>query len=330
MSEYSMLNALMTPGLTPNESRVYTYLVGRANGAKVCWPTVNDIAADLKMSRRAVIDATTELHGHDADPAKGTVFKPRLIEVRRRYRQSNNYVVVDMPGLYDRPTYADSKRSSGPFSWSNGVEVQIPAHHSPERDPAVQVPAHQSDPEPAVGCKIEHSEVQIPAPPLVHQEREQSSSSAHARASGGARDLAAAEGVANAPRIIPARVWSAAKEAWVEAPQPRHRNPFIEAMRVMGSPGANGDEAINGFDVRGATLRACAEARIDPAQAMGDQSNAVRTWLHAGIEPSQVFSAIRRCVLRAGYTPPFSLGWFDKPVQAEAARSRRRYGAGAP
>jgi Helix-turn-helix domain len=167
----AMMNALMTPGLTPNESRVYAYIVGRANGARVCWPTVEDIAADLKMSRRAVIDATTELHGHPANPEKKIPFRPKLIDVKRRYRQSNNYVVIDVPGLYDKPLYAGRDKSAPAFAWSDGADpdpgVQIPAHVSP--DPGVQIPAHVPE-TPPLECKIPHSGVQISAPESVLQE----------------------------------------------------------------------------------------------------------------------------------------------------------------
>lgn len=93
MSEYAMLNALMTPELTQSERTVYAYLVGRANGARVCWPLIADIAAHLGMTDRSVMAATKRL-----------VELARL-EVVRRYKDTNNYRIVEVPGLYDRPVY---------------------------------------------------------------------------------------------------------------------------------------------------------------------------------------------------------------------------------
>ena len=86
---YSMMQALKAPGLTAGERVVYCYLVGRANGAKVCWPSVSQIAADLELTPRTVMSAT------------GALSSAGRIKVVRRYKETNHYFVLGMDGIYD-------------------------------------------------------------------------------------------------------------------------------------------------------------------------------------------------------------------------------------
>lgn len=97
MSLYGVLNALMAPDLTPAEGKVYAYLVGRSNGSRVCWPEVAHMASDLGMSSRTVMASTKRLK------ALGR------IRVSRRYKDTNNYEIVELPGLYDRPAYTGTE-----------------------------------------------------------------------------------------------------------------------------------------------------------------------------------------------------------------------------
>lgn len=84
---YAAMQAMMTSGLTANESRVYAYLVFRSNGARECWRTVEDIQADLHIkARHTVCDATATLR------------KAGLIGVTRRYRGANHYTMLDPDG----------------------------------------------------------------------------------------------------------------------------------------------------------------------------------------------------------------------------------------
>ena len=54
---------------------VYIYLKDRANNVGVCWPSVNRIAADTKMSAATVRRAVKDLR------------KAKLIETEQRYRE---------------------------------------------------------------------------------------------------------------------------------------------------------------------------------------------------------------------------------------------------
>jgi hypothetical protein len=82
MSAPMMSAALRTPGLAPSERLVYVYLCDRANGEMVCWPTADTIAADLELSRRAVLGGITKLR------------RMSLIETQMRYKQSSIYRIL--------------------------------------------------------------------------------------------------------------------------------------------------------------------------------------------------------------------------------------------
>jgi len=68
------------------DRNVYAYLVYRANGARMCWKTVEEIKADLGIgTRQTVCNATAKLR------------RAGLIEVKHRRRDSNHYHILD-PG----------------------------------------------------------------------------------------------------------------------------------------------------------------------------------------------------------------------------------------
>jgi DNA-binding MarR family transcriptional regulator len=84
----AMMMALTEPGLTASEHVVYAYLVGRANGAHLCWPKVEDMAPAVNLEQRTVMKATAKL-------AKMGLIR---IESRKRERLPNHYHILDPGG----------------------------------------------------------------------------------------------------------------------------------------------------------------------------------------------------------------------------------------
>jgi hypothetical protein len=98
-SAHAAMRALMMPATLPDPEKpgqeiefnqtdrnVYAYLVYRANGARLCWKTVEEIKADLGIgTRQTVCNATAKLR------------QAKLIEVTHRRRDSNHYRILD-PG----------------------------------------------------------------------------------------------------------------------------------------------------------------------------------------------------------------------------------------
>ena len=68
------LNFLYKMDLPHRAFVVYAYLLDRANAKGECWPSVNTIAADTKMSAATVRRAVKDLR------------KAKLIETYQRYR----------------------------------------------------------------------------------------------------------------------------------------------------------------------------------------------------------------------------------------------------
>jgi helix-turn-helix protein len=83
----AMMEALRTPGLTHAASRFYTYLVGRANGAHYCWPSGEEIARDLGIKTR-----------HTLAAASAELVSRGLIAVKRQFRGTNHYSILDPDG----------------------------------------------------------------------------------------------------------------------------------------------------------------------------------------------------------------------------------------
>jgi hypothetical protein len=169
MSLFAVMNALMTKGLTPNESRVYAYLVGRGNGVRMCWAEVPDIAADLDMTPRTVMACTKALAAKDK----------QLITVTRRYKDSNNYAVVDRDGLYDRPTYANAKRAAqaSGIDWgadpeqTESADLKKTADMAP--DPDLKKTADVSlspEKDDILTCKSTHSDLKKTAQESIDQD----------------------------------------------------------------------------------------------------------------------------------------------------------------
>lgn len=82
-----IMRALGTPGLTHAEARVYAYYVGRANGARLCWPGIDETSRDLDdMPGRTIMAANRRL-----------VELGRL-RVERRYKDTSHYFILDPDG----------------------------------------------------------------------------------------------------------------------------------------------------------------------------------------------------------------------------------------
>ena len=70
----SRLTFLYQMDLPHRAVAVYTYLYDRANKNSECWPSVNKIAGDIKLSPATVRRAVKDLR------------KAKLIETKQRYR----------------------------------------------------------------------------------------------------------------------------------------------------------------------------------------------------------------------------------------------------
>jgi len=100
-----VLKALTTPGLSHVERNVYAYYVGRAR-ARLCWPSGEETQTDLGIKTRATLAA-----------ANGELVKRGLIAIKRRFRDTNHYWILDPGGLlygldqavppWSEPQYAD-------------------------------------------------------------------------------------------------------------------------------------------------------------------------------------------------------------------------------
>lgn len=170
----AIMVALGTPGLTHAEARVFAYYVGRANGARVCWPKVSETGAALGQTpARTVMAANRKL------AALG------LIRIQRRYKDTNNYFILDPEGRL----YGEGPQPEWKAPWSDGADLQETA---PQTAPDLQETAPQPDlqetaPQPVSGaesgaltCKIPHSDLQETVQESKTQERLKEDSSKRA------------------------------------------------------------------------------------------------------------------------------------------------------
>jgi Helix-turn-helix domain len=116
MSCYSVMNAMLRKDLTPHESRVYAYLVFRANGKRICWPSVKGMMADLDAGRRTIMSATAKLR------------ELGLIRVKRRHHDMNVYYVTEQPGENEKPVFTSGGPAvndtwDGPDDFREGAET---------------------------------------------------------------------------------------------------------------------------------------------------------------------------------------------------------------
>lgn len=83
----AIMRALGVPGLTHAEARLFAYYVGRANGARMCWPLIEETSADLDdMPQRTI------MRGNRGLEAKGR------LRIERRYKDSSHYFILDPDG----------------------------------------------------------------------------------------------------------------------------------------------------------------------------------------------------------------------------------------
>jgi hypothetical protein len=103
-----MMQALMTPDLTPSEGKVYAFMVGKANSARTLWPSLEDMHQDLDMPIRTIMGATRKLAG------KGLI----RIKQRKRDHLSNDYFILD-PGERLWPP----KKEAAPATLADNADV---------------------------------------------------------------------------------------------------------------------------------------------------------------------------------------------------------------
>lgn len=279
MSAYAILNCAITQGLSSSERLVYLYIVGRANGAGVCWPSIATICADLDLSRRTVISATMTLR------------KRGLLNVQPRYQDTNNYFVVNVAGLHDRPTYADSNSASRSERTPMPYDDEPPVQNSALL-PETGVQEFALIPKPEVqnsalmgpeGCKNEHLTVQKRSLQSVQQESNKE----------GRTSLRSVRARAR-PALASNANWEAAFAEFYQL-YPRHVAPdrahkaFLTRMRE----GANPADIIAGVRV----------AILAFANRPPDRIPYPATWLNDGAwrdaEPDTFDPALRA----AGFTP---------------------------
>lgn len=200
MSCYAMMNALMAPDLTSNESRVWAYLLFRANGAKVCWPPVPEIAANLHMSTRRVMSATKTLQ------------RTGRIKVTTRYKDTNNYFMLDVAGLHERPLFQNGE----PLPHEPAPEIV------PDDDLTKTTPVDASpDKTDILTCQKEQSDLTETSPESVQQESNKEDCSLRSQR---ARDLGPKSGSDDDPDFV--AFWDGyprkddkghARKAWIKA-----------------------------------------------------------------------------------------------------------------
>lgn len=118
---YAMMQALRTPDLTPSEQCIFAYLVGRANGARVCWERITVIQTELHIKTRHTICSATR-----------KLVKMGRLAVKRRMRLENSYTILDPDGwLYERPEPCAQKSTHQPVD-NPAPSEQKPAHQTPE------------------------------------------------------------------------------------------------------------------------------------------------------------------------------------------------------
>jgi hypothetical protein len=154
---YRMMNALLRPDLSASERLVYAYIVGRANGSRVCWPSVAEIMADLGQSKRTVLNATKRLSA-----VLG------LIRTEKRYKDSAHYF-VEATDLDEKPQYATRAQNV------RNPEEASPVQKTPPKEP--NSPVQNLLPETVCGaendplrCNFSDSPVQNLLPESVHKE----------------------------------------------------------------------------------------------------------------------------------------------------------------
>jgi DNA-binding transcriptional ArsR family regulator len=104
-----MAAALRVRGLFPAERCLLVYLVDRANGDGVCWPSVEEIAHDLELSPRKINQATAVLEQRG------------LVAVERRYKRSSLFRILEVPAPAKRPNGADDSPGSDEVSAAHSV-----------------------------------------------------------------------------------------------------------------------------------------------------------------------------------------------------------------
>ena len=87
-------------------------------------------------------------------------------------------------------------------------------------------------------------------------------------------------------------------------------------------PGKNGAPHAAGWDLDVVFNRITAAAGMPDPAATGLTYGPLVQWLCDGYEPSDIAALIERRAATAGYRPPRTLSYFDKPVRQELRRGK--------
>ncbi|MBL8821958.1 MAG: helix-turn-helix domain-containing protein [Planctomycetia bacterium] len=100
-------------GLTPNQYRIYCYLIFRTGNNEQCWPSISTIAADCRMGKTTVKKGLAELRTLE-------LVKPLPCCEKSGRRTSNRYVLLGISG----------KHQGSPNDWGTGRHAT--GHRSPD------------------------------------------------------------------------------------------------------------------------------------------------------------------------------------------------------
>lgn len=155
--------ALRQRGLSASERVTLIYLADRANGAKVCWPTIEEIAEAVELSPRTIHTAVHRLHDLG------------LIRIKPRFKQSHNYLILRPDDdLQDLQNSACNSRKSNLQSTTTthaefaeeGIPQGIPQEKPKEEDARARDPAPLLVPvEIPVAATLIPAASQTPPPP---------------------------------------------------------------------------------------------------------------------------------------------------------------------
>jgi hypothetical protein len=153
----AILHVQVMDGLTAVQTKIATYLIGRANGRRFCWPSVEEIMVDCRVDSNRTVSTATKV-----------LTKRGVLRVVRHRRGRNHYHVADR--LYDTPVELPSRRlrNEDVQPATHQEDVQPATHQQPED---VQPAAHQEPHEVQLDAL---KDVQLDAHPKT-QERDSSS-----------------------------------------------------------------------------------------------------------------------------------------------------------
>jgi biotin operon repressor len=129
MSASDMSAALRVRGLSIIERLVFTYLCDRERN-RLCWPSGEEMAWELEISRRAVVNAIKRLE------------ELEYISVDRRYRQTSVYRIVSVPVANRFRIVKAAMKGESPAHYDCAPDAQCApdAHCAPDAKRAPDAP----------------------------------------------------------------------------------------------------------------------------------------------------------------------------------------------